>query len=92
LTLVTVPVGADTAGTSATGGSKGTGLLRVSNLSIGARGEAGDTVAVVFDVRLAPVITSGTVALNQAELVSPNVPKPTATIPMCPVTRIPPKH
>ena len=73
LTLVTVPVGADTAGTSATGGSKGTGLLRVSNLSIGARGEAGDTVAVVFDIRLAPVITSGTVVLNQAELVSPNL-------------------
>jgi len=68
LNLVTWPSGADTSGTSATGGTQGTGLLSVANLSIGASGGPDDTVVVEFDVTLAPAITSGTVVLNQAEL------------------------
>jgi uncharacterized repeat protein (TIGR01451 family) len=84
LDLVDVPAGADITGTSAVGGAAGTGRVDVSNLSIGAQGEADATVVVTFEIRLAPVITSGTVVLNQAEIVSahlnptysddPNVP------------------
>jgi len=70
LNLISVPAGADTSGTSAAGGTKGTGLVTVANLSIGAQGESNDTIEIVFEVRLAPAITSNTVVLNQAELVS----------------------
>ena len=69
LNLISVPMGSDTAGTNAMGGTHGTGLVYVGNISIGPQGEPNDTVEVVFEVRLAPVITSGTVVLNQAELV-----------------------
>ena len=69
LNLISVPAGSDTAGTNTTGGTHGTGLVNVGNLSIGSQGEPNDTVEVVFEIRLAPVITSGTVVLNQAELV-----------------------
>jgi len=69
LNLISVPAGGDTSGTNAVGGTHGTGLVNVGNLSIGSQGEPNDTVEVVFEVRLAPVITSGTVVLNQAELV-----------------------
>ncbi len=73
LNLVSVPPGADTSGSSAVGGTHGTGLVNVANLSIGAQGQAGDTITVIFDIKLAPVITSGTAVLNQAELVSENL-------------------
>jgi large repetitive protein len=84
LILIDVPAGADTTGTSATGGTAGTGLVAVSNLTIGAHGEPNDTLTIEFEIRLAPVIISGTVVLNQGELLSasthtlysddPNVP------------------
>ena len=70
LNLVSVPAGADTTGTSAVGGVHGTGRVNVANLSIGAQGDPDNTVTVVFEITLAPVITSGTVVLNQAEFVS----------------------
>jgi large repetitive protein len=73
LILIDVPAGADTSGTSATGGTAGTGLVNVGNLTIGAHGEADDTLTVVFEIRLAPVITSGTVVLNQAELLCASI-------------------
>ncbi len=50
------------------GGAKGTGLLEVDNLQIEAAGQANDTVTITFEATLAPVITSGTVVLNQAQL------------------------
>jgi large repetitive protein len=60
LEVVSVPDGA-TAASNPNGGDKGTGLLEVSDLTI----EPGETVSIVFDVRLVPVITSGTVVRNQ---------------------------
>ncbi len=69
LNLINVPTGADTSGTTAVGGTHGTGLVNVANLSIGAQGESNDTIEVIFEIRLGPVITSGTVALNQAAIV-----------------------
>jgi large repetitive protein len=74
LTLISVPTGADISGTSALGGTRGTGIVAIGNLALGAAGEANDSLTVVFEVTLAPVITSGTVVLNQGQIVyaSPN--------------------
>ncbi|HHP7235775.1 MAG TPA: hypothetical protein ACFCUC_14180 [Desulfobacterales bacterium] len=72
LVLVSAPSGADTSGTDAFGGVQGTGLLDVGNLTIDPQGGVDDAVTVVFDAALAPVITSGTVVLGQAELALSN--------------------
>ncbi|MFA6902921.1 MAG: isopeptide-forming domain-containing fimbrial protein [Gallionellaceae bacterium] len=68
LTMISVPVGATTTLTSATGGSKGSGLVDVRNLNLTAAGGGGDTLTFVFEANLASVITSGTAVLNQAQL------------------------
>jgi len=72
LNLVSIPAGADASGTSAVGGTQGTGLVNVANLSIGSQGQVNDSLTVTFEVKLEPVITNGTVVLSQAELVSGN--------------------
>ena len=64
LTLVTVPAGADTSHTSATGGAKGTGVLDVRNLNLPGAGE----LVVEFEVVLAPVLANGSVVANQSAL------------------------
>lgn len=68
LTLITVPLGATTTLTSSTGGSKGSGLVDIRNLNLTAAGAGGDNLTFVFEANLAPVINSGTVVLNQAQL------------------------
>ncbi len=68
LSLVTVPAGASASNTSPTGGSKGTGLVDIRNLNITAAGGTSDTIVIEFDARLVPVITNGTVVLDQAQL------------------------
>ncbi|MDH3626720.1 MAG: hypothetical protein OEV00_00025 [Acidobacteriota bacterium] len=64
LSLVTVPAGADTSGTSAIGGAAGTGVIDVRNLSTPTGGE----VVIEFDITLAATIPDGTIATNQASL------------------------
>ena len=71
LTLVTVPPGADTTNTSATGGAFGTGLVDVGNLSLP---NQNDTVVLEFEVTLASVLPAGTPATNQSELRISGVP------------------
>ncbi len=66
LTLISVPAGADVTGSDPTGGSKGTGLVDIRDLSLA----AGATESIEFTVQLAAVITSGTQVLNQAELLA----------------------
>lgn len=68
LTLISVPAGAITSGTNASGGAKGSGLVDVRGLNIAAMGAAGDTLQLVFEARLAPVINHGAVVLNQTQL------------------------
>lgn len=68
LKLLTVPAGADTAATDATGGANGTGVVDLRPLTLAAQGDAGDAVTVVFEATLAPVIQSGTVVRNRAQL------------------------
>jgi uncharacterized repeat protein (TIGR01451 family)/fimbrial isopeptide formation D2 family protein len=70
LTIVSTPPGADPSHTNPNGGIKGTGLLDIRNMSLDAQGGANDSVDITFEVTLAPVITSGTVVLNQALLTS----------------------
>lgn len=74
LKLITVPAGANSSLTSATGGTKGTGLVSIGNLGIAPQGQAGDTLDIQFQVTLAPVINSGTLVLNQAQIGSPLLP------------------
>ncbi|MEX2963685.1 isopeptide-forming domain-containing fimbrial protein [Microbulbifer sp. TYP-18] len=67
LQLISVPAGADSSGTSATGGTHGSGLLQVNSLDLAAAGSAGDSLQLVYEVTLADVIDSGTQVLNQAQ-------------------------
>ncbi len=69
LNLVTVPVGANVANTSATGGTLGSGLLDVRALNLDAAGGANDTLTLEFEVQLAAVIDNGTTVLTQTQLV-----------------------
>lgn len=64
LNIISVPAGADASGTDSTGGNKGTGLVDIRNLNAA----VGETLSIEFTVQLAPVITSGTLVLNQADL------------------------
>src|SRR5438034_6734225 len=68
LTLVASPAGADISATSSTGGSKGTGVIDIRNLSLPANGEA----LIQFDITLKPAITNGTVVTNQSTLLLAN--------------------
>ncbi len=70
LNLLVVPAGADISGTDALGGTHGTGLVSIANLNIDAQGGADTVVTLEFEITLAPAIDSGTVALNQAQLIS----------------------
>ena len=64
LTLVSWPTGADVTGTSATGGSRGTGVVDVRNIDVPAFGEA----IIRFDVTLAATLAEGTLVTNQSAL------------------------
>jgi uncharacterized repeat protein (TIGR01451 family)/fimbrial isopeptide formation D2 family protein len=65
--------GADTTNTDATGGSNGTGIVDIRNLRLAVQGDPGDSVTIVFEATLAPVIQSGTTVLNQALLTGGNL-------------------
>ena len=77
MNLVTFPAGAATTATSASGGASGTGLVDIGSLSLGVAGSATDTVLIEFDVTLVPVITSGTLVLNQGRLQAIGLDLPT---------------
>jgi large repetitive protein len=64
LTLIMAPTGADTSGTSNTGGGQGTGLIDIRNLNVPAGGE----VLIQFDTTLKPGLANGTVVANQSTL------------------------
>jgi uncharacterized repeat protein (TIGR01451 family)/fimbrial isopeptide formation D2 family protein len=69
LRLVSAPAGISSS-TVANGGAKGTGLLDLRGIDIATAGSPGDAITVMYEARLAPVITSGSVVLNQAQLSS----------------------
>ena len=69
---------ADVSNTDAAGGANHTGLLDIRNLALDAQGGANDTVTIVFEARLAPVIQSGSTVLNQARLTADNLASATS--------------
>jgi len=64
LSLVSWPAGAVTAGTSATGGARGTGVVEIGNIDLPAFSEA----VIRFDVTLAATLNEGYVVANQSAL------------------------
>lgn len=66
LAVVTLPPGADASATNPNGGAAGTGLLEVGDLAVA----AGASVLVEFDVTLVASIANGTLATDQAELLT----------------------
>ena len=65
--LSALPVGA-VDNSDANGGTQGTGLIDISNLSLDIQGGANDSLDIVFEVTLVDVIDSGTLVLNQVNL------------------------
>jgi uncharacterized repeat protein (TIGR01451 family) len=65
LALITVPPGADSSGTTSTGGARGTGVLDIRNLGLAG---LNDSLLVEFEITLVPVIADGTQVTNQAQL------------------------
>jgi uncharacterized repeat protein (TIGR01451 family) len=68
LALVTVPPGANTANTNATGGTNGTGVLDIRNLSL----PVNSVLLIQFDITLAGNLANGTVVTNQSTSRLPN--------------------
>ena len=63
--MVTLPAGADGSNTDPNGGTAGTGLLDIRNLSLAG---LGDSVLIEFAVVLAAVIPNGSYVANQSEI------------------------
>ncbi|MDW7710663.1 MAG: isopeptide-forming domain-containing fimbrial protein [Deferrisomatales bacterium] len=55
------------------GGVHGTGMVDIRNLTLGAAGEANDSLTIEFEATLAPVIRSGTSVPNRARLTADNL-------------------
>jgi uncharacterized repeat protein (TIGR01451 family)/fimbrial isopeptide formation D2 family protein len=66
--VVTEPDNVNLVTVNQTGGTHATGLITVSDLDLTAAGGGGDTLSVRFDITLRPVIDSGTIVTNQAQI------------------------
>ena len=64
LNVITLPAGADDSNTDPNGGTAGTGLLDIRDLTLGG---LGDSLLIEFEVVLAPVITNGNYVMNQSQ-------------------------
>ena len=63
LSVITLPPGADAASTDPNGGTAGTGLVDIRNLSLAG---LGDSVLIEFEIDLVPVIANGSFVYNQS--------------------------
>jgi uncharacterized repeat protein (TIGR01451 family)/fimbrial isopeptide formation D2 family protein len=72
LTVISAPATA-VVNINPTGGTNGTGVLDVSNLTLGAAGSGTDVITIVFQATLAPILDNGTIVLNQAEVLVQNL-------------------
>ncbi|HKK04341.1 MAG TPA: isopeptide-forming domain-containing fimbrial protein [Gammaproteobacteria bacterium] len=68
LVVTSIPSGATDA-SNAGGGSKGTGYVSISGLTV----PAGASITIEYTVQLVPVIDNGTVVLNQAQIAAPTI-------------------
>ena len=64
LTLLTVPAGADASNSSGTGGTYGSGVIDVSNLTL----NVGETLLIEFEATLAPILANGSLLTNQSQI------------------------
>jgi uncharacterized repeat protein (TIGR01451 family) len=64
LDLIDAPSDADTSNTDPNGGTNGTGILDIRNLSLGG---LGDSLLIEFEIVLAPVIANGSYVTNQSQ-------------------------
>ncbi len=69
---IIVPVGADNSNTNINAGANAAGILDVRNLALSAAGGGSDSLTVSFEMTLQPVLSSGTLARNQAMVFAPN--------------------
>ena len=67
LNLTTVPAGADVSNTDINGGSKGTGLVDIRNLTLGV---APAVITIEFEVRIAASIPDATIVYNQGHMLT----------------------
>ncbi|MCW8193664.1 DUF11 domain-containing protein [Proteobacteria bacterium 005FR1] len=95
LELLEYPADATIANTDAAGGSNGTGLVDIRNLTVAAQGDpaGGDRITIAFSVQLAGVLDSGTAVLNTGRLSGDNLPATpsnttTTTITSAPLMRV----
>ncbi len=77
LNLTTVPAGADITNTNASGGAKGSGLVDIRKLTLGAAGSGSETVLIEFEVKLIASIPDATVVLNQGHMLTNGLDFPT---------------
>ncbi len=70
LSLVSVPPGADASATDPNGGTNGTGLIDVRNLSLPGAGQ----IVIEFEITLASSLADGTLVTNQSQLLSGGAP------------------
>lgn len=71
LQIISFPAGADTTNSDPNGGAAGTGLLDVRGLSLP---NMGDSLEIVFEGTIAPVVADATVLSNQAQATTGGVP------------------
>ncbi|MCW8987387.1 MAG: isopeptide-forming domain-containing fimbrial protein [Gammaproteobacteria bacterium] len=77
LNLTTVPVGADITNTDVNGGTKGTGLVDIGSLSLGAAGSGNETIIIEFEVQLTASIPDATIVYNQGHMLTNGLDFPT---------------
>ena len=95
LSLVTVPPGADTTATDPTGGTNGTGVIDIRNLSLPGVGQ----LVIEFEITLSTTVLGGVLVTNQSQLLIAGAPfaesdDPNVNGPQTPTwqgTRIPPR-
>ena len=70
LSLTTVPAGANISNTNVNGGTKGTGIVDIRNLSLGAAASGNETAIIEFEVQLAASIPDATIVYNQGHMIT----------------------
>ena len=73
-----VSVNVDTSNTDSSGGPNGTGILDIRNITLAPQGEINNALTIAFEATLLPVIQSGTIVINRANLTGDNLSSATS--------------
>ncbi|WP_428820349.1 hypothetical protein [Microbulbifer sp. MCCC 1A16149] len=74
LQLLSAPAAGDSTATNANGGTNGSGMVDVRNITLGAAGSGSEEIQLVYQVQLINVIDSASAVLNQAQVELPGQP------------------